>query len=205
MAKFTKLGYGQVEPNRIAGIKQGRVLADVPVKPETVTALGGYVENGIFLAWNPGVGLDGNLKKGELDLPKPDSTYIGLVYTDVKLYSQFTSNKDFALFTKAPSMNQATQSPYYDKKEVAHGTVIPRLIGLTVGDVFTTNNLEGTPEVGDVLKLNTQGLLDAAGTVDLIQVKVTDKTTLADGQAAYKVVVIAAKAQEEENQNGKTF
>lgn len=194
MAKFTKLGYGQVEPNRIAGIKQGRVLADVPVKPDTVTTLGGYVENGIFLAWNPGVGLDGNLKKGELDLPKPDSTYIGLVYTDVKLYSQFTSNKDFALFTKAPSMNQATQSPYYDKKEVAHGTVIPRLIGLTVGDVFTTNNLEGTPEVGDVLKLNTNGLLDAAGTVELIQVKVTDKTTLADGQAAYKVVVIKADA-----------
>lgn len=194
MAKFTKLGYGQVEPNRIAGIKQGRVLADVPVKPATVTTLGGYVENGIFLAWNPGVGLDGNLKKGELDLPTTSSTYIGLVYTDVKLYSQFTSNKDFALFTKAPSMNQATQSPYYDKKEVAHGTVIPRLVGLTVGDVFTTNNLEGTPEVGAVLKLNTQGLLDADGTVDLIQVKVTDKTTLADGQAAYKVVVIKADA-----------
>lgn len=194
MAKFTKLGYGQVEPNRIAGIKQGRVLADVAVKPETVETLGGYIENGIFLAWNPGVGLDGKLKKGELDLPQPTSNYIGLVYSDVKLYSQFTSNKDFALFTKAPSMNQATQSPYYDKKEVAHGTVIPRLIGLTVGDVFTTNNLEGTPLVGDVLKVNTNGLLDAAGTVDLIQVKVTDKTTLADGQAAYKVVVIKADA-----------
>ena len=194
MAKFTKLGYGQVEPNRITGIKQGRVLADVAVKPKTVEALGGYIENGIFLAWNPGVGLDGNLKKGELDLPKPDSTYIGLVYTDVKLYSQFISNKDFALFTKAPTINQMTQSPYYDKAEKAHGTVIPRLIGLTVGDVFTTNNLEGTPAVGDVLKINDQGLLDAAGTVELIQVKVTDKTTLADGQAAYKVVVIKADA-----------
>ena len=194
MAKFTKLGYGQVEPNRIAGIKQGRVLADVPVKPDTMTTLGGYVENGIFLAWNPGVGLDGNLKKGELDLPKPDSSYIGLVYSDVKLYSPFTSNKDFALFTKAPSMNQATQSPYYDKDDKPKGTVIPRLIGLTVGDVFTTNNLEGTPEVGAVLKVNTNGLLDAAGTVELIQVKVTDKITLADGQAACKVVVIKADA-----------
>ena len=194
MAKFTKLGYGQVEPNRITGIKQGRVLADVAVKPETVEALGGYIENGIFLAWNPGVGLDGNLKKGELDLPKANSAYIGIVYTEVKLYSQFTSNKDFALFTKAPTINQMTQSPYYDKAEKAHGTVIPRLIGLTVGDVFTTNNLEGTPAVGDVLKINDQGLLDAAGTVDLIQVKVTDKTTLADGQAAYKVVVIKADA-----------
>ena len=194
MAKFTKLGYGQVEPNRITGIKQGRVLADVAVKPETVEALGGYIENGIFLAWNPGVGLDGNLKKGELDLPKANSAYIGIVYTEVKLYSQFTSNKDFALFTKAPTINQMTQSPYYDKAEQAHGTVIPRLIGLTVGDVFTTNNLEGTPAVGDVLKINDQGLLDAAGTVDLIQVKVTDKTTLADGQAAYKVVVIKADA-----------
>ena len=194
MAKFTKLGYGQVEPNRIAGIKQGRVLADVPVKPDTMTTLGGYVENGIFLAWNPGVGLDGNLKKGELDLPQPTSNYIGLVYSDVKLYSPFTSNKDFALFTKAPSMNQATQSPYYDKDDKPKGTVIPRLIGLTVGDVFTTNNLEGNPSVGDVLKVNTKGLLDASGTVDLIQVKVTDKTTLADGQAACKVVVIKANA-----------
>lgn len=194
MAKFTKLGYGQVEPNRLTGIKQGRVLADVAVKPDTVETLGGYIENGIFLAWNPGVGLDGNLKKGELDLPQANSSYIGLVYTDVKLYSQFTSNKDFALFTKAPSIHQATQSPYYDKAEQPKGTVIPRLIGLTVGDVFTTNNLEGTPAVGDVLKVNTNGLLDAAGTVELIQVKVTDKTTLADGQAAYKVVVIKADA-----------
>ena len=194
MAKFTKLGYGQVEPNRIAGIKQGRVLADVAVKPETVESLGGYIENGIFLAWNPGVGLDGKLKKGELDLPQPTSNYIGPVYSDVKLYSQFTSNKDFALFTKAPSIHQATQSPYYDKAEKAKGTVIPRLIGLTVGDVFTTNNLEGTPAVGDTLKINDKGLLDAAVTVDLIQVRVTDKTTLADGQAAYKVVVIKADA-----------
>ena len=88
-----------------------------------------------------------------------------------------------------------TQSPYYDKAEANHETVIPRLIGLTVGDVFTTNNLEGTPSPGDVLKINAStGLLDAAGTVDKIQVKVTDITTMADGQAAVKVVVIAANA-----------
>lgn len=194
MAKFKKLGYGQVEPNRITGIKQGRVIADVAVKPETVAGLGGYIENGIFLAWNPGEGLDGNLKKGELNLPVAESTIIGLVYTEVKLYSQFTSNKDYALFTKAPDLNRMTQSPYVDKKEVSHDTVIPRLIGLTVGDVFTTNNLEGTPKVGDTLNINDKGLLDAAGTVDKIQVKVTDITTLADGQAAVKVVVIKAEA-----------
>lgn len=194
MAKFAKLGYGQVEPNRLTGIKQGQVLADVAVKTDTVETLGGYVENGIFLAWNPGVGLEGNLKKGELDLPTTDSTYIGLVYSEVKLYSQFTSNKDFALFTKAPSMQQATQSPYFDKKDVAHETVLPRLIRLTVGDVFTTNNLEGNPDVGATLKVNTNGLLDAAGTVEQIQVKVVDKTTMADGQAAVKVVVIKAEA-----------
>lgn len=194
MAKFEKLGYGQVEPNRITGIKQGRVIADVAVEPATVEGLGGYIENGIFLAWNPGEGLDGNLKKGQLELPKVDSAIIGLVYTEVKLYSQFTSNKDFALFTKAPDLHRITQSPYFDKTEAAHDTVIPRLIGLTVGDVFTTNNLEGDPAVGTVLSINDKGLLDAAGTVGKIQVKVTDKTTMPDGQAAVKVVVIKAEA-----------
>lgn len=194
MALFEKIGYGQVEPNRLTGIKQGQVLADVAVKPETVEANDNKIENGQFLAWNPGVGLEGNLKKGELDLPVAASTYIGLVYTEVKLYSEFTSNKDFALFTTAPDINRISQSPYYDKAEVAHETVIPRLIRLTVGDVYTTNMVEGNPVAGDNLKLNDKGILAKDGTLDQIEVKVTDITTMADGQKAVKLVVVKATA-----------
>ena len=196
MAIFKKLGYGQVEPNRVTGIKQGRVIADVPVDPTVVEALGGFVENGIFLAWNPGKGLDGNLKKGQLELPALDSSIIGIVYTEVKLYSQFTSNKDFALFTKAPDLNRMSQSPYYDKAEAEHGTVIPRIIGLTVGDVITLNNLgDEAPAVGDVLKIDpATGLLSKAGTVKKIQAVVTNLTTMPDGQPAVKIVVTVAEA-----------
>lgn len=194
MALFEKNGYGQIEPNRLAAQRSGGILADVAVKPEVVVELGNRIENGIFLAWNPGAGLDGNLKKGQLELPTNESTYIGLVYTEVKLYDSKTSNKDFALFTEAPTIMQISQSPYYDKAEKPHVTVVPRLYKMNTGDVFTTNVLEATtaPQVGDVLNLNEKGVFDKAGKIDLIQAKITDITTLPDGQKAVKVVIIKA-------------
>jgi len=112
---LNKVGYGQVEKNRIQGIRAGRVLADVPVNAEVVKTLGNRIENGYFLAVDFGKGFDGNLKKGELILPVAASQLVGLVYSETKLYSEYTTNKDFALFTVNPSINQMKQAPIYDK------------------------------------------------------------------------------------------
>lgn len=195
MVLLKKVGYGQVEPNRIQARKNGGVLADVPANAETVTALGDRIENGLVLAWDAGAGFEGNLKKGELVLPTEDSKIIGLVYSETKLYSEFTSNKDFALFTKNPTMNQVRQSNIYDQTEVPHETVIPRLLFLATGDVYTTN-LIGTadgkaPVLGTVLKLNAEGVFATDGTLDLVEATVAQVTTMADGQVAVKLVITA--------------
>lgn len=189
-----KVGYGQVEKNRIQGIRAGRVLADLPVKPEVVKSSGDRIENGMFLDAVYGTGFEGNLKTGQLELPTAQSKNVGLVYSEVKLYSEYTSNKDFALFTVNPSINQMRQAPIYDKTEAPKATVIPRLIFPTPGDIFTTNLIETTdgelPEVGTTLKLNDKGILSTAGTLNVVIAKVVEKTTMADGQVAAKLAII---------------
>lgn len=199
MALLKKVGYGQVEPNRIQGRKQGRVLADIPVKPETVAAMGNRVENGIVLAVNAGSGFQGNLKTAHLDYPTADSVQVGLVYTENKLYDEYQGLKDFALFTTAPSMRHATQSAIYNKNEEPITTVVPRLLGLTLGDVFTTNQIDIAdeavlPEENTELKLNDEGVFSTTGTIDLVTVKVVQKTTMPDGQLAVKLMVTGVKA-----------
>ena len=190
---FKKLGYGQVEPNRISGIKAGKVLADVPVKAETVEAHGGYIENGMFLAFNAGAGLEGNLKKGELDYPTADSASVGLVYSEVKLYSDLTSTKDFALFTEAPDLYRVSQSPYEQADHSQVSTVIPRVLGLTVNDIFTLNLLaDEKVEVGDKLYPNDKGILAKDGEVKQIEATVVQLTTMPDGQQAVKVAITKA-------------
>jgi hypothetical protein len=189
-----KVGYGQVEKNRIQGIRAGRVLADLPVKPEVVKSSGDRIENGMFLDAVYGTGFEGNLKTGQLELPTAQSKNVGLVYSEVKLYSEYTSNKDFALFTVNPSINQMRQAPIYDKKEAPKATVIPRLIFPTPGDIFTTNLIETEngelPEVGTTLKLNDKGILSTAGTLNVVIAQVVQKTTMADGQVAAKLAIV---------------
>lgn len=192
---LNKVGYGQVEKNRIQGIRAGRVLADVPVNAEVVKTLGNRIENGYFLAVDFGKGFDGNLKKGELILPVAASQLVGLVYSETKLYSEYTTNKDFALFTVNPSINQMKQAPIYDKAEIKVDSIIPRLIFPTPGDIYTTNLVEtedgNLPAVGVELKLNAGGVLSTAGTLDLVKAVVVQITTMADGQPAVKVAITA--------------
>ena len=176
-----KVGYGQVEKNRIQGIRAGRVLADLPVNPDVVKSSGDRIENGMFLDAVYGKGFEGNLKTGQLELPTAESKNVGLVYSEVKLYSEYTSNKDFALFTVNPSINQMRQAPIYDKKEAPKATVIPRLIFPTPGDIFTTNLIETE---------NGEGILSTAGTLNVVIAQVVQKTTMADGQVAAKIAIV---------------
>lgn len=189
-----KVGYGQVEKNRIQGIRAGRVLADLPVNPDVVKSSEDRIENGMFLDAVYGKNFEGNLKTGQLELPTAKSKNVGLVYSEVKLYSEYTSNKDFALFTVNPSINQMRQAPIYDKKEAPKATVIPRLIFPTPGDIFTTNLIETEngelPKVGTTLKLNAKGILSTAGTLNVVIAQVVQKTTMADGQVAAKLAIV---------------
>ena len=82
MAKLEKKGYGQVEPNHLAGQKSGAIYAMLPADNSL-----DVVENGMFMKYDYAAGvcnLDGN---GE-DM---------LVFSEVKLYDPKHSYKDFAL------------------------------------------------------------------------------------------------------------
>ena len=82
MAKLEKKGYGQVEPNHLAGQKSGAIYAMLPAASSI-----DVVENGMFMKYDYAAGvcnLDGN---GE-DM---------LVFSEVKLYDPTHSYKDFAL------------------------------------------------------------------------------------------------------------
>ena len=89
MAKLVIKGYGQVEPNHLAGQKSGAIYAMLPAASSIEV-----VENGMFMKYDYAAGvcnLDGN---GE-DM---------LVFSEVKLYDPTHSNKDFAL-KKADSID----------------------------------------------------------------------------------------------------
>lgn len=200
---LTKVGYGQVEPNRMQGFLSGGILADVAVKPADYTTLGKGVQNGIVLAWHPGVAGDvaSNLKDGELAIPAASDTAYYLMYTDVSLHSEFLSNKDFVLTTEPHSIlmgREGLYNPEFNPANDSKETVVPRGIKLNVGDVFTTNMIETSdgnlPAVDTTLKLNDKGVLSTEGTITGLEVKVVQKTTMADGQQAVKLVVVKADA-----------
>lgn len=198
MALLAKVGYGQVEPNRLSAQATKRIIADVPVKAADFATLGKVVQNGMFLTYNPAGDIESNLKKGTFDLPtvKGGSTLTGLVYNEIKLYHDSQSNKDFALTTSAHTLlSGVNQTPYRNKAEQAVDTVVPRVYFLAVGDLFTTNLIDkDAPALGDILVPGTNGILTPSTTIanEAIAVQVVQITTLADGQKAVKVAVIKA-------------
>lgn len=195
MALLQKIGYGQVEPNRLDAQTSKRIIADVPVSTAAFTAAGEVIQNGMFLTYNPAGDLESNLKKGTLDLPAQGGTKLtGLVYSEIKLYHDSQSNKDFVLTTnKHTLLSGLNQTPYRDVKEEAHNTVVPRLYFLSIGDVYTTNlvNVE-EPALGDILSPGTDGILATGAATDAIALQVVQITTMADGQKAVKLAVINA-------------
>ena len=89
MAKLEKKGYGQVEPNHLAGQKSGAIYAMLPAASSI-----DVVENGMFMKYDYAAG-ECNLNGNGEDM---------LVFSEVKLYDPTHSNKDFAL-KKADSVD----------------------------------------------------------------------------------------------------
>lgn len=86
MANFTRIGFGQVEPNQLSGIKTGQIYASLPLK-NNVTIL----QNGEFMFYNYAEGaVTGTDTAGKA--PEPY-----LVYNEIKIYEDWLSYKDFAM------------------------------------------------------------------------------------------------------------
>ena len=211
MANFTRVGYGQVEPNQLSAQKTGQIYASLPLDPKVEV-----LQNGEFMFYDYATGRVTAEGKGE---PM-------LVFNEIKLYEDFwrTSYKDFAMIrvgdnyvtskpatagysdgalTKGASINPGhTEYPY------RMDGIAPRMFKTNIGDVYTTNMVETGKEylVGDELQLkkventgsdnvstyNTLVLAKEAGdTVSTIKFVVGKVYTMPDGQPGLKLQRIA--------------
>ena len=208
MANFTRVGYGQVEPNQLSAQKTGQIYASLPLDPKVEV-----LQNGEFMFYDYATGRVTAEGKGE---PM-------LVFNEIKLYEPFwrTSYKDFAMIrvgdnyvTSKPATagygdgaltKGASITPDHTEYPYRMDGIAPRLFKTNIGDIYTTNclqvgNTDGKKEVtmsdltvGDILQPNATGYLTKATspTAGVMQWQVVKVYTLADGQAAVKVMRIA--------------
>jgi hypothetical protein len=182
---FTRVGYGQVEPNQLSAQKTGQIYASLPLDSDVKV-----LQNGEFMYYS--------YADGMVTADPANASAAGelmLVFNEIKLYEPFwrRSYKDFAMIrvgdnyvTSGLAVNGPIQGKYGDGAEtigVVPSTtnppsaiastghveypyrmdgIAPRLFKTNVGDIYTTNmvkELTGTAEyaVGEILvpALNT--------------------------------------------------
>ena len=144
-------GYGQVEPNHLSGIVEGRIYAQLPAAKVTtssgkkiITPIA-QLEQGQFAKYDYATGVVNFDGDGDFYL----------VYNEEKLYDErYQSHKDFVLknedFTTGNfhsgigkneiTLDNTTTPPTTSLSEDGK-FIYPRLIGTNVGDVITTNTI----------------------------------------------------------------
>ena len=169
--QINRIGFGQVEPNHLSAQGNRQIYAQLPTADEC----GDIIENGRFLVYD--------YAAGEIKKPTAEGMEPMLVYSEVKVYDERESYKDFALV----------------KTDFADSKIYPRLFKTNVGDIFTTNCIKtaatsktGTTtgedlSVGTELKLNTDGYLASDGDIESMVWKVVKEYTMPDGQNAVKI------------------
>ena len=171
MALLSKVGYGQVEFNKVNSQTSKEIISTMPANASITS-----IEMGSFVV--------PDYAKGEVVLPaaKGDAAYI--VNNEVKCYDARSSRKDFRL-------EQVEGNGHF----VSQG-IMPRAYALTVGDTFHTNlvDVSNTSNVGDVFVVDTTGILAPIGeaTNAVMQFAVIKESTMPDGQAAFKFVCTKA-------------
>lgn len=206
MAEFTRIGYGQVEPNQLSGIKTGQIFASLPLDTEV-----NVLQNGEFMYYDYASG----------KVSATDSTGVAepmLVFQEIKIYEDWLSYKDFAMIrvgdnyvTNRPAVGNLTSknvdgtiygdgalttgvnpNPSHTEYGYRMDGIAPRLIKTNIGDVFTTNMVALGVEYaqGDILSpvktdRNTLELSkEGTGNMKFVVAKVY---TMPDGQPGLKV------------------
>ena len=167
MALLEKKGYGQVEPNHLAGQKSGMIFAQLPVKKEITT-----VQNGMFMKYD--------VAAGEINL-NGNGEYM-LVYSEVKLYDPRETYKDFVL-----TKDQSVDGKIYPR---LIGTFPGDIITTNLVDVTTA---KGSLAKKFLQVDSTTGILKevASSPVEELALwQVVKETTMPDGQYALKIVKV---------------
>lgn len=168
-----RVGFGQVEPNHLSAQRNGQIYAQLPCNKDIK-----ILENGQFVKY------DYATNGGEVNFSGAGEWM--LVMNEVKVHDARESYKDFAL--------QADNA--------VGEKMAPRVLKTNIGDIYTTNCLEGANtsgkatfqgteeiEVGTELKINANGFLSTTGTSSLV-FQVVKVYTMPDGQQGVKVMRI---------------
>lgn len=209
---FKRIGYGQVEPNQLSGIKTGQIFASLPLDKEVKV-----LQNGEFMYYDYAKG-SVNATAEANAAPEPY-----LVYQEIKIYEDWLSYKDFAMIrvgdnyvTNNPAIGRLTSANtdgtvYGDGAETEGASIdhsdyqagyrmdgiAPRLVKTNVGDLYTTNMVdeEGTYSVGTVLTLKKTDrntlVLSPSGDITSVKFIVVKDYTMPDGQRGLKLQRIA--------------
>lgn len=199
MANFTRVGYGQVEPNQLSAQKTGQIYASLPLDSE-VTVL----QNGEFMYYSYADNkVTASPEKGKMGEPM-------LVFNEVKLYEEpyRTSYKDFAMIRVGDNYvtSKLATAAYGDGAETKGASVshvdapyrmdgiAPRLFKTNVGDIMTTNMVKTGVEynVGDTLApvkdaTSNTLVLETSTEEDGMLWQVVKVYTMPDGQPGLKL------------------
>ena len=184
---FSRIGFGQVEPNHLSAQRTSQIYAQLPAKSDIAV-----LENGQFVKYDYAAGVCDFTGDGEWMM----------VFNEVKLYDDFwkESYKDYAM--QAKDFTPGSDSITHDGVGPFKGQMTPRVIKTNIGDIYTTNAIgvgntdgksqvtyEGDVTVGKKLTVNDKGFLVVNETPEATDMvwQVVKVYTMADGQAAVKL------------------
>ena len=178
--KMEKIGYGQIEPNRLTAQKTREVYAQLPA-----AAALKIIENGMALVYDQ--------VKGEVHPVAKLGDRAGVVMNEVILEeASKTNNSDYVMRSYDATIGQTAVAAY------------PRVYALHLGDSFTTNVVKegaAAPKAGDTFAADTDGYWapitsDAVATAELVltvtPIEAGKNDTLPDGQKAVHFTVTKA-------------
>ena len=178
-ATFVTYGYGHVEPNHMTAKRSGQVYAQLPANKD-ITLL----ENGQFVKYD--------YQNGECNFTGVGPWR--MVYNEVKVYEDRETDADFAMIKtnynarvySPVGQNTSDLQTVYTTDGVREGSnvtytaqqgtftypqmmpegtkMVPRVIAVPVGDIWTTNTIKaeaGSLAVGTELKIGKDGYLTA--------------------------------------------
>lgn len=179
-ATFVERGYGQVEPNHMTAKRSGLVWAQLPAKSDIE-----LLENGQFVKYDYAEGVCNFTGVGpwrmvfnevkiyedretDADFAMIKDNYNARIYSpvgqstsDLKVITDYSDEATVEGGTTGYKKQMGTYS--YPQEMPAGTTMVPRVIGVPVGDIFTTNTImanAGELNVKDELKINAQGYLE---------------------------------------------
>ena len=167
MALLGKKGYGQVEPNHLAGQKSGMIFAQLPVANSIDT-----VQNGMFMKYD--------VAAGEINL-NGNGEYM-LVYSEVKLYDPRETYKDFVL-----TKDQSVDGKIYPR---LIGTFPGDIITTNLVDVTTAKGSLAKKFLQVDAATGILKEVSDSPKAELPLWQVVKETTMPDGQYALKIVKV---------------